>query len=130
MRFATKAIRVGQTPEPTTRSVIVPIYQTATFAFHEIGQHAGYEYTRTGNPTRTALEKCLASLEDGAFGLAFASGSAATDAALSILRPGDHVVAASQIYGGTFRIFESLMKPEGSISPTLTPILQPTSSVL
>lgn len=113
MRFSTKAIRAGQAPEPTTRSVIVPIYQTSTFAFQGIGKHLGYEYTRSGNPTRTALEQCLASLEEAQYGLTFASGSAATDAALSILRPGDHVVAGKHLYGGTYRLLESIYKPMG-----------------
>lgn len=113
MRFSTKAIRVGQDPEAAARAVIVPIYQTSTYAFESIGRHRGYEYTRSGNPTRTALERCLASLEEADHGLAFSSGSAATDAALSILRPGDHVVAAKHIYGGTFRILESIYKPMG-----------------
>lgn len=113
MRFATKAIRAGQSPDAGARSVIPPIYQTATFAFHEIGKHAGYEYSRTGNPTRTALETCLAALEEANHGLAFASGSAATDAVLSLLRPGDHVVAGNELYGGTFRLFEALWRPRG-----------------
>lgn len=113
LRFATQTIRAGQDPEPTTRAVIVPIYQTSTFAFQGIGQHLGYEYTRTGNPTRTALEQCLAALEEASHGLAFSSGSAATDAVLSILRPGDHVAASKFIYGGTFRIFESIYRPFG-----------------
>jgi len=111
MKFSTKAIRVGQDPEKTTGSVVVPIYQTVNFAFQDIGKHKGYEYSRSGNPTRTAYEKCLAGLEDGKFGLAFGSGLAAEDAVLSILRPGDHVVSSENIYGGTFRLFESVYKP-------------------
>jgi len=113
MHFATKAIRVGQAPDPATGAVVVPIHQSVTYAFHEIGMPSPYEYSRSANPTRTALESCLAALEDAAHGLAFGSGLAACDAVLSILRPGDHVVSASQIYGGTFRLFEEIYKPRG-----------------
>jgi cystathionine gamma-lyase len=111
MNFSTKAIRVGQDPEKATGSIAVPIYQTVNFAFQDIGKHKGYEYSRSGNPTRTAYETCLASLEEGQYGLAFSSGLAAEDAVLSILRPGDHVVSSQNIYGGTFRLFESVYKP-------------------
>lgn len=111
MKFATKAIRVGQTPEAATGAVVVPIYQTVNFAFQDVGQHRGYEYTRSGNPTRTAFEQCLASLEEARFGVAFGSGSAATEAVLSILRPGDHVVASAHLYGGTLRLFEQIWRP-------------------
>jgi cystathionine beta-lyase/cystathionine gamma-synthase len=113
MHFATKAIRVGQAPDNATRAVVVPIHQSVNFAFDEIGKHSGYEYTRSGNPTRAALEECLAALEEARFGLTFGSGSAATDAVLSVLRAGDHVVAGDHLYGGTLRIFESLYKPRG-----------------
>ncbi len=111
MKFATKAIRDGQQPDPTTGSVIVPIYQTANFVFEGVGQPHAYEYSRSANPTRTALEQCLASLEEARFGLAFSSGMAAEDAVLSILRPGDHVVASENLYGGTFRLFEQVWRP-------------------
>ena len=113
MRFATKAIRVGQPPDPSTGSIIVPIYQTVNFVFDEVGKHRGYEYSRSANPTRTALEECLASLEEARYGLSFGSGMAAEDAVLSILRPGDHVVSSRSIYGGTFRLFESIYRPRG-----------------
>lgn len=113
MRFATKAIRQGQPPDPGTGAIIVPVYQTVNFVFDEVGKPHGYEYSRSGNPTRTALEQCLASLEEAGFGLAFASGMAAVDAVLSLLRPGDHVVAAQHVYGGTFRLFESVYVPRG-----------------
>ncbi|MHB1355050.1 MAG: cystathionine gamma-synthase [Anaerolineae bacterium] len=113
MKFATKAIHAGQEADPTTGSTITPIYQTATYSQEELGKHKGYEYSRTGNPTRTALETCLAALEEGQFGLAFASGSAATTAVLSILRPGDHVVATDDLYGGTYRLFEKVYTPLG-----------------
>ena len=113
MQFETRAIRAGQNPDPATGSVIVPIYPSVTYAFHEIGQPSSFEYSRSANPTRTALESCLAALEEAKYGLAFASGMAACDAVLSLLRPGDQVVSASQIYGGTWRLFESVYKPRG-----------------
>src|SRR5919109_2055933 len=91
--FATRAIHVGQEPEPATGAVTVPIYQTATFAQEGVGRHKGYEYARTGNPTRTALEQCVASLESGHHGLAFSSGMAAEAAVTYLLHGGDHIVA-------------------------------------
>jgi cystathionine gamma-synthase/cystathionine gamma-lyase len=105
MEFATRAIHVGQEADPTTGATVVPIYQTSTFTQEELGKHRGYEYARTGNPTRTALEQCLASLEGGAYGLAFASGLAATATVLNLLSTGDHVVVAEDLYGGTYRLF-------------------------
>ncbi len=103
--FETLAIHAGQDPDPATGAVVVPIYQTSTFAQEEVGRHKGYEYSRSGNPTRTALEECLAALERGARGLAFASGLAAEDALLrTVLRPGDHVVVPDDAYGGTYRL--------------------------
>jgi len=113
MKFATKAIRVGQEPDPTTGAVIVPIYQCANFVFKDVGQPNAFEYSRSGNPTRSVFEKCLASLEDAEYGLAFGSGMAAVDAAISILRPGDHVISSENIYGGTFRLFETVAAPRG-----------------
>lgn len=111
--FATRAIHVGQGADPTTGATVVPIYATSTFTQEAPGKHKGYEYSRTGNPTRAALEACLASLEGGERGLAFASGSAATMATLSTLRPGDEVVAAADLYGGSYRILERVLKPMG-----------------
>lgn len=113
MQFATRAIREGQTPDPATGAIIVPIYQTANFVFDEIGKPHNFEYSRSGNPTRAALETCLASLEEAKYGLAFGSGMAAVDAVVSLLRPGDHVVSCETIYGGTFRLFESVAAPRG-----------------
>src|SRR6187399_2756530 len=101
--FSTRAIHAGQPPDPTTGATIVPIYATSTFTQEAPGQHKGYEYSRSGNPTRTALETCLAALEGGERGLAFASGLAATTAVFAgLLRPGDEVVAAADLYGGTY----------------------------
>src|SRR5579885_2156922 len=110
MKFATKAIHAGQEPDPTTGAIMTPIYQTSTYAQQGLGDHKGYVYARTGNPTRTALEKCLASLENGQYGLAFASGMAAEHAILSLLSAGDHMVACDDLYGGSYRIFEKVMR--------------------
>jgi len=112
MNFSTRAIHVGQEADPATGATIVPIYQTSTYTQEEIGKDKGYQYSRTGNPTRAALEKCLASLENGKHGLAFASGLAAASAVLSLLRPGDHIVSAEDLYGGTFRLFEKVYLPQ------------------
>jgi cystathionine gamma-lyase len=109
MKFATKAIHGGQEPDLTTGAIMTPIYQTSTYAQQGLGEHKGYEYARTGNPTRTALENCLASLENGKYGLAFASGMAAEHAILSLLSAGDHMVACDDLYGGSYRIFERIM---------------------
>jgi cystathionine gamma-lyase len=111
--FSTRAIHVGQPPDPATGAVITPIYQTSTFAQEAPGKHKGYEYSRSGNPTRAALEECLASLEGGRHGLAFASGLGAETTILHTLRSGDHVVAMDDLYGGTFRLFERVFRPIG-----------------
>jgi cystathionine beta-lyase/cystathionine gamma-synthase len=111
--FETRAIHAGQPADPVTGAVMVPIYQTSTFAQDGIGRHKGYEYARTGNPTRTALEACLASLEGVAFGFCFASGMAAEDAVLRLLAPGDHVVVPTDIYGGTWRLIDKVHGPAG-----------------
>ncbi len=113
MQFATRAIHVGQEADPTTGATIVPIYQTSTYTQEGIGRHKGFEYSRTGNPTRAALEQCLASLENGKFGLAFASGTAASAAVMNLLTSGDHVVCADDVYGGTYRLFELVLKRYG-----------------
>jgi cystathionine beta-lyase/cystathionine gamma-synthase len=113
MKFETLSIHAGQEPDPATGAVMTPIYQTSTYIQERIGRHHGYEYSRTGNPTRTALEACLAALEGGAFGLAFASGMAATDTVLRLLSPGDHVLAGNDVYGGTYRLFERVLRPYG-----------------
>src|SRR5262245_53334846 len=115
-RFATRAIHAGQDADPATGATIVPIYATSTYTQASPGQHKGYEYSRSGNPTRTALESCLAALEGAQRGLAFASGLAATTAVLAQLRPGDEVVAAADLYGGTYRLLERVFKPWGLVS--------------
>jgi len=113
MGFATDAIHVGQEPDPATGAIIVPIYQTSTFVQQDLGKHKGYEYSRTSNPTRAALERNLAALERGRFGLAFASGMAAINAVMSLLKAGDQVVAGHDLYGGSFRLFEQVLKGFG-----------------
>lgn len=111
--FATRAIHVGQEPDPATGAVIVPIYQTSTYAQSEVGVHKGYDYSRTANPTRAALETCLASLDNGRYGMAFASGMAAEDTLLHLFESGDHVVACDDVYGGTFRLFRRVLERAG-----------------
>ncbi len=113
MGFATDAIHVGQEPDPATGAIIVPIYQTSTFVQEELGKHKGFEYARTGNPTRAALERNLARLERGRFAYAFASGMAAINAVLTLFKSGDHVLAGHNMYGGTFRLFERVLKDFG-----------------
>ena len=108
--FETLAIHAGQDPDPTTGAVVVPIYQTSTYVQSEVGVHQGYEYSRSGNPTRTALETCLAALEGGRTGLAFASGLAAEDCLLrTVTGPGGHVVVPDDAYGGTYRLFAKVL---------------------
>src|ERR1700680_1411760 len=111
--FSTQAIHAVRDADPATGSTVVPIYATSTYTQAAPGQHKGYEYSRSGNPTRTALETCLASLEGGERGLAFASGLAATTAVLSVMKPGDEVAAAADLYGGTYRLVERVFKPWG-----------------
>jgi cystathionine gamma-synthase/cystathionine gamma-lyase len=114
MEFETLAIHDGQAPEPRTGAVTVPVYQTSTYQQDGIGRmRCGFEYSRTGNPTRQALESAIALLEHGQFGLAFASGMAATTAALQVLKPGDQIVAGNDLYGGTYRVFERVLRPWG-----------------
>jgi cystathionine gamma-lyase len=111
--FATRAIHAGQAPDPATGAVVVPIYQTSTFAQDAPGKHRGYEYSRTGNPTRAALEQCIAALEGGAHGLAFASGMAAEATVMQLLKPGDHTLAVDDLYGGSYRLFRRVLEPMG-----------------
>jgi cystathionine beta-lyase/cystathionine gamma-synthase len=113
VKFESKAIHVGQAPDPSTGATVPPIYLTSTYTQEGIGLDKGYVYSRTANPTRAALEECLASLEEGRQALAFASGMAATSAVLSLLKPGDHVLAAEDLYGGTYRLFERVYRPLG-----------------
>ena len=111
--FSTRAIHAGQEPDPTTGAVVVPIYQTSTYAQEALGKHKGFEYARTHNATRFALEANLAALENGAHGFCFGSGLAATTTLMQTLSSGDHVVAGSNLYGGTFRLFDKVMRRFG-----------------
>ena len=113
MGFSTDAIHAGQIPDPTTGAVITPIYQTSTYAQHELGKSTGYEYGRTHNLTRQALEKNIATLEKGKYGIAFASGLAATHALMSLVKAGDHIIMSSNVYGGTYRLFEQNLTKYG-----------------
>ena len=108
MKFETKAIHAGQDPDPTTGATITPIYQTSTYTQEGLGKHKGYEYSRTGNPTRAALEEALAQLENGKYGLCFASGLSATSTILCLLKAGDEVIAGNDLYGGTTRLFNQV----------------------
>ena len=113
MDFETRAIHEGQEPDPATGAVVTPIYQTSTFVQDEVGVHKGYDYSRAGNPTRTALETCLASLEGAAHGLAYSSGLGATTTLVHLLEPGDHVLCVNDVYGGVYRMFSQIYEPKG-----------------
>lgn len=113
MGFSTDAIHAGQIPDPTTGAVITPIYQTSTYAQEELGKNKGYEYGRTHNFTRAALEKNIATLEKAKYGIAFSSGLAATHSLMSLLKKGDHVIMSNNVYGGTYRLYELVMKDFG-----------------
>lgn len=113
MKFGTKAIHAGVEPDPTTGAIMTPIYQTSTYAQPSPGMHKGYEYSRTQNPTRDALQKNLATLENAKHGLCFASGMAAIDAVLKLLKPGDEVISSNDIYGGTYRLFTTIYQDFG-----------------
>lgn len=126
MEFETKAIHAGQESDPSTGAVIVPVFQTSTYQQEAIGKHKGYEYSRTGNPTRTALETCLAELEGGQYGLAFSSGSAATTAVFSLFSAGTHIVLGDDLYGGTYRLVEKVFRKWG-LAATYADVDDPAS---
>src|SRR3712207_2484537 len=113
MGFATTAIHTGNDPDPTTGAVTVPIYQTSTYAQEGLGRHKGYEYARTQNPTRSAMEQNIAALEGARFGFGFASGMAAIDATLRLVKAGEHVVVSDNTYGGTYRLFSRILSNYG-----------------
>ncbi len=123
--FSTRAIHVGQEPDQATGATIVPIYQTSTYTQQAPGQNKGYEYSRSGNPTRTALEACVAALEGADHGLAFASGLAATTAVMSLLSPGDHVVAGDALYGGSYRLFDKVLQKSNGLDFTFVDTTDP-----
>src|SRR3954469_24324055 len=112
-RFATICIHAGQTPDPGTGAIITPIFQTSTYVQESLGHHKGYEYARTQNPTRAALEQNIAAIEGGKAAYAFASGMAAIDAITTLLAAGDHVVVTDNTYGGTFRLFDKVLRKYG-----------------
>ena len=122
MRFETRAIHEGQEPDPATGAVTTPIYQTSTYVQEAVGVHKGYDYARVGNPTRTALQECLASLEGAAHGRAFSSGLGAVTTLMHLLSPGDHVVAVNDVYGGIYRMFTQVYEPKGYRFTFLTPV--------
>ena len=113
MRFETRPIHAGQDPDPRTGAVAVPIYQTSTYVQDDVGVHKGYEYSRSQNPTREALEECVASLEGGKHGFAFASGLASISTAMTLFEAGDHIVCSDDVYGGTFRVFDKIFRRYG-----------------
>jgi cystathionine gamma-synthase len=130
--FSSRAIHAGQEPDPTTGAVVPPIHQVSTYKQDGIGGlRGGYEYSRSGNPTRTALEECMAALEGGERGFAFASGLAGEDAVLrALLRPGDHVVVPSDAYGGTYRLFARVVEPDGSDLDAVRAALRPETRLV
>lgn len=111
--FGTRAIHAGQAPDPTTGAIMTPIYQTSTYVQEWPGRHKGYAYARGKNPTRSALEQCIAALEDAQHGLCFSSGQGASDAIIKLLRPGDEVIATNDLYGGSYRMFTKIFEPFG-----------------
>src|SRR5882672_7097372 len=113
MKIATKFIHAGSEPDPSTGAIMTPIYQTSTYVQEAPGKNKGYEYARSQNPTRKALEEALAVIENGKYGLAFSSGVAATDAVIKLLQPGDEVIAANDLYGGTYRLFTKVFEKFG-----------------
>lgn len=114
-KFATKAIHGGQSPDSATGAIMTPIYQTSTYIQNGVGNHKGYEYSRTLNPTRDALEKNIAVIENGNFGACFGSGLAAIDAVLKMLNPGDEVISTNDIYGGSYRLFKTIFEKYGIV---------------
>ena len=113
MDFETRAIHEGQEPDPATGAVTVPIYQTSTYAQEAVGEHKGYDYSRGANPTRTALQLCVASLEGAEYGVAFASGLGAATTLMHLVSPGERVVAVNDVYGGIYRMFSQVYEPKG-----------------
>ena len=113
MKFGTKAIHEGVHPDPATGAIMTPIYQTSTYVQEGIGNHKGFEYSRTGNPTRAALEANIAAIENGKYGAAFGSGIAAIDCVIKMLNPGDEVISTNDLYGGTYRIFKTIFEKYG-----------------
>jgi cystathionine gamma-lyase len=126
--FATRAIHGGQSPDPATGAVMPPIYATSTYAQSSPGVHKGYEYSRTQNPTRMAFERCIADLEGGAQGFAFASGMAATATLLELVDSGSHVVAMDDLYGGSFRLFERVRRRSAGLDFSFVDLSDPKAA--
>ncbi|MBI2346770.1 MAG: aminotransferase class V-fold PLP-dependent enzyme, partial [Deltaproteobacteria bacterium] len=126
MRFATRAIHVGQAPDPATGDTIPAIHLSTTYTHERLGQHKGYEYSRAKNPTRTALETCLAGLEEARFAYAFASGCAAADAVMHALKAGDHILCGQELYGGSYRLFQLVLTDHG-LRYTFAPASRPAT---
>lgn len=126
-KLATRVIHAGQTPDPSTGAVMMPIYATSTYAQSSPGEHKGYEYSRTKNPTRAAYERCVADLECGSDGLAFASGMAAAATVLELLSPGDHVILSDDVYGGTYRLFNNVRKRSAGLEFDFVDFTHPAS---
>src|SRR5882762_6595745 len=124
--FATRAIHAGQHPDPTTGAVMTPIYATSTYAQSSPGVHKGYEYARSQNPTRFAFERCVADLESGTAGFAFASGLAAAATVLELLDTGDHVIASDDLYGGSYRLFERVRRRSAGLDFTFMDMTDPS----
>ena len=120
MKFGTKCIHAGVEPDPSTGAIMTPIFQTSTYVQTAVGEHKGYSYARSSNPTRSALESALAVLENGNYGLCFGSGMAAIDNIIKTLRPGDEVISTSDLYGGSYRIFTTIFEKYGLLSPKMT----------
>jgi cystathionine beta-lyase/cystathionine gamma-synthase len=125
--LATRAIHAGQTPDPSTGAIMTPIYATSTYVQTSPGQHKGYEYSRTKNPTRFAYEQCVADLESGQHGFAFASGMAAISTTLEILNPGDHVIVCDDVYGGTYRLFDKVRSRSAGLKVSFVDLTDPTN---
>ena len=129
LNFATRTIHAGQTPDPTTGAVMTPIYATSTYVQESPGKHKGYEYSRTHNPTRQAYERCIADLESGQAGFAFASGMAATSTILELLNHGDHVIAMDDLYGGSFRLFDKVRTRSAGLQFTFVDLTNPDNLI-
>lgn len=127
LRFSTRCIHAGQTPDPSTGAVMPPIYTTSTYAQSSPGVHQGYDYSRTSNPTRSAWERCIADLESGVRGFAFASGMAATATVIELLDAGSHIVAMDDLYGGTFRLFERVRRRTANLDITFANLADPAA---
>src|SRR5688572_14523081 len=128
LQFSTRAIHGGQSPDPATGAVMPPIYATSTYAQSSPGVHQGYEYSRTQNPTRMAFERCIADLEGGTRGFAFASGMAATATLLELVDSGSHVLAMDDLYGGSFRLFERVRRRSAGLDFTFADLADPRAA--